>query len=359
MLLSFPHMGNIHFPLTRVCQVLDIPYLLPSPPGPKALALGQELAPEGSCLPFLLVLGNMREALDQGADTILMLGGSGPCRFGYFVYLADKLLKDAGYEFQMLIVDKGHHLENYTFLKKEREIKLSQIISAVQYGWELLNCQDMVERMEREYFPAVCEPLKFKEELAYYRKRIEEACSRTDLKSLRKGMVENLENTPRRPVESVLRIGLVGDIYTMLEPQANQHIEEYLLSKGICIYKDMAVTKWIPNVFLPWRKSKYKRHLLKESYPYLCNSVGGFGLESVASTCKLGKNEVDGIIQLFPLGCMPEIVARSALNKICKEERLPVMSITMDQHQSMTGFQTRLEAFLDLVQNKKEAPSAS
>jgi predicted nucleotide-binding protein (sugar kinase/HSP70/actin superfamily) len=119
----------------------------------------------------------------------------------------------------------------------------------------------------------------------------------------------------------------------------------------------MSLFNWIPNALLPWRKGPYKKRLLEYAAPYLADSVGGFGLESVANTRKLGLEAVDGIIQLFPLGCMPEIVAKSALNKICLWENIPVLSITMDQHDSTTGFITRVEAFLEVLQaQKKERP---
>lgn len=75
MLVSFPHMGRLHFALEKVFRIMEIPYIVPPFPGPIALHKGSELAPEGSCLPFCLVLGNMCEALERGADTLVMLGG--------------------------------------------------------------------------------------------------------------------------------------------------------------------------------------------------------------------------------------------------------------------------------------------
>ncbi len=353
MLLSFPHMGNLAKGIAKVCQKLSIPHLIPSSPGPKALELGQALAPEASCLPFTLVLGNMREALELGADTLIMLGGSGPCRFGYFIYLAEKILKNEGYEFRLLLIDKGKTWRSFSILRKESGVNWPQLLRTIHFGWEAVACEENLARLEREYVPLVMDSREFQGFLANCRKKLEAAERLQDIREIQYSAFQYLRSSKLRPTEDILRVGLVGDIYTLLEPYANHFLEEMLLARGISIVKEMSLSNWIPNVLLPWRKGPYKKRLLEYAAPYLADSVGGFGLESVANTRKLGLGAVDGIIQLFPLGCMPEIVAKSALNKICLREDIPILSITMDQHDSTTGFITRVEAFLELMQTQK------
>ena len=353
MLISFPHMGKLHLALARTFKLLDIPYLIPPLPGPAALQLGQELAPEGSCLPFCLVLGNMREALNSGADTLIMIGGKGPCRFGYFVYLAERLLLDAGYKFKTLIIDKGYLWQDYTYLKKNGGFSGQALIAAAKHGWQLVVCDETLSALKREYLPRALDPGKLNDYFTECSEELTRTQSIAEILQTHAKIENHIKKTPLLPASSVLRIGLVGDIYTLLEPYANHEIEDYLQSNGVSVYKEMAVSRWIPNILLPWRKGFYMKELLRDAYPYLQSTVGGFGLESVANTRKMGRRSVDGIIQLFPLGCMPEIVAQSAINRICQKEHLPVLSITMDQHDSITGFKTRLEAFLEMLGRKK------
>ena len=357
MLLSFPHMGNLAKGISKICQKIHIPYLIPSPPGPKALELGQALAPEASCLPFSLVLGNMREALEMGADTLIMLGGSGPCRFGYFIYLAEKILKNEGYEFQLLLIDKGKTWRSFSILRKEAGVTWPEFLRTIYFGWEAVVCEESLARLEREYLSRVKKTQNFQVFLSSCRQELDRAETLEDLKQIKDKALNYIGDADFHPPEEILRVGLVGDIYTLLEPYANHSVEELLLARGVSIAKEMSLSNWIPNALLPWRKGPYKKRLLEYAAPYLADSVGGFGLESVANTRKLGLEAVDGIIQLFPLGCMPEIVAKSALNKICLWENIPVLSITMDQHDSTTGFITRVEAFLEVLQaQKKERP---
>lgn len=354
MLVSFPHMGKMHLALEKACQILEIPCIVPALPGPETLRLGQELAPEGSCLPFCLVLGNIRESLEKGADSILMLGGSGPCRFGFFIYLAVQILKDAGYKFEPLIIDRGYHLNNLRILQDSNHNSILTLIKAAYFGWEILVCEETIARIEREYTPLVLEIAKFDEFLAEARNKL---CSVENLKEvafIRKDIMAFIKDVPMHPAEKSLKVGLIGDIYTLLEPYANHRVEEYLRNRGVVVYKEMSVSNWLPNILLPWRKSGYRQGLLAKAYPYLCSSVGGFGLETVANAKMMNETNVDGIIQLFPLGCMPEIVARSALDKMCRDEKIPALYVTLDQHHSMTGFETRLEAFLDMLYNRQQ-----
>ena len=349
MLLSFPHMGKLHLALSQTCRLLDIPYLVPSPPGPHALKLGQELAPEGSCLPFCLVLGNMREALEAGADTIMMLGGCGPCRFGYFVYLAVRILNDAGYRFQPLIIDRGYHWSNYGTIKRAGRVSMPSLVKAARLGWAMVVCEETIARIEREELPRVTEPHRWQKILNDCRDSLAETQSLEEVARIRERVLAGVSQMQFLPPDEVLKVGLVGDIYTLLEPYANYRIEEYLKEKGVAVYKEMAVSSWIPNTVLPWRRVRYYGGLLQEASPYLRFCAGGFSLETVANARKMKRRRVNGIIQLFPLGCMPEIVARSVLNRICHDDNIPVLSVTIDQHESMTGFETRLEAFLDMI----------
>jgi predicted nucleotide-binding protein (sugar kinase/HSP70/actin superfamily) len=333
---------------------LDLPYYQPSFPGPEVLRWGQELAPEGSCLPFVLILGNMREALENGVDTLVMLGGAGPCRFGFFAYLAEQILQDAGYQFKLLKIDRGYNWEALQTIKKASGANWNTFGKGLEFGWRILCYEENLARLEREYLSRSKEQAVFKATIQKRRESLDKIATLADIKKLQMEIAELPIVKSLSPREEVLSIGLVGDIYTMLEPYANQQIEELLLSKNICVYKEMAVSTWLPNILLPWRKKTYKERLLTIAFPYLNDSVGGFGLETVAVTRAYSQQDLDGVIQLFPMGCMPEIVARSALGKISSDEDLPFLSITLDQHESGTGFLTRIEAFLELVEARKE-----
>lgn len=99
-----------------------------------------------------------------------------------------------------------------------------------------------------------------------------------------------------------------------------------------------------------YRSLKPYHHQAK---PYLNHFVGGHGEETVGAAVHYAKQGYDGVIQLLPLGCMPEIVASSILPRIQEDYNIPIMTLTFDEHTGQAGVQTRLEAFMDLLERSK------
>ena len=64
------------------------------------MELGTKYSPEFVCTPFKTLLGSMIEALEGGADTLLMTHGL--CRLGYYGELLEQILRDLGYQFDFV-----------------------------------------------------------------------------------------------------------------------------------------------------------------------------------------------------------------------------------------------------------------
>jgi len=62
----------------------------------KTLDLGTKYSPETACLPLKLNVGNFLEAIEMGAEIIIMIGGRGPCRLGYYAAVEQEILRDLG-----------------------------------------------------------------------------------------------------------------------------------------------------------------------------------------------------------------------------------------------------------------------
>jgi predicted nucleotide-binding protein (sugar kinase/HSP70/actin superfamily) len=95
--------------------------------------------------------------------------------------------------------------------------------------------------------------------------------------------------------------------------------------------------------------------LLEDADPYLKYHVGAHGTESVAKTNRLMKDGFDGVLHLKPFGCMPEVNAMAALQRLSREHTFPVLFFSYDAQTSETGVQTRLEAFCDMLRMAKKA----
>ena len=61
----------------------------------------------------------------------------------------------------------------------------------------------------------------------------------------------------------------------------------------------------------------------------------------------------DGIIHIKPFGCTPEVGAIPIIRKVCSDYQMPVLFFSFDSETSDTGIKTRLEAFYDMLQERK------
>lgn len=97
--------------------------------------------------------------------------------------------------------------------------------------------------------------------------------------------------------------------------------------------------------------SPYVRRASKKYIPF---NVGGHARESVAHAVMSQRKKADGAIQIFPLGCMPEVVTKSVLPKISSDKDFPILSLVMDEITGEAGYATRIEAFLDMLEAKRK-----
>jgi predicted nucleotide-binding protein (sugar kinase/HSP70/actin superfamily) len=61
-----------------------------------------------------------------------------------------------------------------------------------------------------------------------------------------------------------------------------------------------------------------------------------------------------GLVQIYPMTCMPEIVSRSILPQVEKDYDIPILYLIVDEQTGEAGYQTRLEAFVDYIGKNRE-----
>jgi len=95
-------------------------------------------------------------------------------------------------------------------------------------------------------------------------------------------------------------------------------------------------------------------NIKKASREYLPMEIGGHARECIGEAMLSFKEGFDGAIQIFPMGCMPEIVSKSILPSISKDYDFPIMSLVVDDMTGEAGYITRVEAFLDLLERRRD-----
>jgi len=349
-------MGNLWISAKALLEGLNLEVVVPPPCTKKTLSLGVLHAPEFICLPLKINLGNYIEAAEKGADTIIIAGGKGPCRFGYYCRLEKEIMDDLGYNYEMIVLEppEKNFFEVIQDIRAIAKCSMLQLMNAVRTAWLKCCAVDEIENKvqvirARESCSGLADGI-YKEVL----KDIDRAQTGKEIVSAKRHALEALNEVPVDPEREIVRIALVGEIYTILEPFANQNIEKHLGKLGAEVKRSIYLSSWVNDHLLgsvlPLESTKEACRL---AAPYLNYFVGGHGRETVGSAVKYSREGFDGIIQIAPLTCGPEIVAEAILPEVSLCEGIPVMTIYMDEQSGEAGLITRLEAFVDMIRRKK------
>jgi len=350
-------MGMLATAYTRVLRAHGVDMRPPPPPTLETLNIGVRHSPEFACLPFKINLGNMVEALKSGADSILMPGGHGPCRFGYYGVIQEQILKGMGFDFTMARTDNPDSLSD--MVKTIRDISnIKGKFDGYRVFYLILMRMAALDRAVALYHyrkPRELQRGATDRALAEAVRVIdEEATSFLGLFRARMKVREIFRGVRidkgRRPV----KIGVLGEIFVVIEPFANMDVEKRLGEMGVEVVRGVWLSDWLNDRFRfkPLRRNQ-SRLSRKLARGYLNYPSGGESIETVGKTLKFLREGVDGVLHIMPFTCMPELVASTVLHRISRESDYPVLSLTFDEQISQANLMTRLEAFVDLLERKR------
>lgn len=143
--------------------------------------------------------------------------------------------------------------------------------------------------------------------------------------------------------KNCIKVGIIGELYTSMEENANYFIEKELSNMNI------EVTRYTNVTFLLVTKRFKEKYYLWKARKYCKYSMGSDAMENISRAKILIDKGYDGIIHIKPFGCTPEIGAMKVLEKLCTNEKIPLMFLTFDTNTSELGIKTRLEAFNDML----------
>ena len=77
---------------------------------------------------------------------------------------------------------------------------------------------------------------------------------------------------------------------------------------------------------------------------------------SCAHALEFAEEGFDGIIHIYAMGCMPQTALKPALKKISAEKNIPILELGLGEKFNEAGIETRPDAFIDLLKQKKARP---
>lgn len=356
--VSFPSMGTSSIVFRDLMEALGNEVVFPPKPTEKTLSLGTRYAPEFACVPYKIVLGTYLEVLEKGTDTLVTSGGCGPCRAGLYGNLHEVILKDLGYDFEMIIFELPRFgwkrfFHNIRVLNGKR-LSLPRLLPVIRTCWTKLVALDALEKLSHYVRPR---ELNKGETTRVYRQcvaALDKARTLQEVREARRAGEAKLRSIPQDPTRKPLRVGLVGEIYVLIEPFANLDIEQTLGELGVEVHRSIYLSGWVvDNTVTDTLGQVGGLEIKRAAAPYLPEMVGGHGQDSIGNTIIYAHRGFDGVVQLSPFTCIPEIVAKSILPQVSKDYNIPVLSVACDELTGKAGLQTRLEAFVDLMERKR------
>jgi predicted nucleotide-binding protein (sugar kinase/HSP70/actin superfamily) len=348
---SFPHIGNYCVVIENMLRHIFKNHKVLVPPAitKRTLELGSKYSPDFVCVPFKYNLGNFIEALEAGANVLIQSGGG--CRYGYYAEIQEQILRDLGYKFDFIRLF-AKDMNARTLYRTARRFGTRLGIFGVTYyvllATEMVRKMDLIEAYIRENVGFEVVPGSFERLHKSFLKSLGGVDNFRQLNAVFRDYRRKFKSLKVDKPQNCLKVGLVGELYTLMEPFSNYYIEKELAKNKIQISRFITVT------FLLFQKPKLRPKILLAAGRYLKYDLGADGTDSVERSRALAERGYDGIIHIKPFGCIPEINAMPVLQKISRDFRIPILYFSFDSQTSEVGVKTRLEAFCDMLLMRKE-----
>jgi predicted nucleotide-binding protein (sugar kinase/HSP70/actin superfamily) len=357
--VTFPHMGNIYLAVKALFDGLGIDYAIPPFNSRKALEIGSFYSPEEICLPFKIMIGNYIQAIEMGADTVIITGSCGPCRFGEYCEMQMKLLKRLGKPLDFIVIDAPKAIGVNKLLSRLGKIAKSntkskaQKLLALSRAIRVMSMIDHLEAMVHEKAGYEKNRGKCKELLHRTRAEALKCNNPAEMLEVLRNAHKSLNKIETDSQKKPVRIAVIGEIYTVIEPFSNLYIEDKLMDYGVSTRRKLTPSWWVGNMVLtPTRL--HGLDIRRGSKKYLPYYIGGHARECIGEAVLSADEGMDGAIQIFPMGCMPEIVSKAILPSVARDRDFPIMSLVVDEMTGEAGYVTRIEAFIDMLERRKE-----
>ena len=343
-IVSVPRIGDYHVIIEMLVErCLDCKILPSFAVTRRTVEIGSKNSPDMICTPFKITLGGFIEAVQKGANTLVMLGSG--CRLGLYDILQKQVLQDLGYDIEMLVL--------FDYLANEQRLfkSLSEAnpdLTLEQFNHVLGIVVQIVIDMDRfgEYMRRnmAFEINKGEHERLYrtYLKDVHSAQSTIEAEAIAARCEAQLcrvaTDKPRNPI----RIGIVGEMYAVIEPSINCYMEKWLLEHRVEIIRPVDLTRIAAALFTVDEQ-------IERSGGYVTYNVGSTANDSIAHAYEMIQEGIDGIIHIKPSACSPEITCMTILQNMSRDHNVPITYLTFDTETSEAGLHTRLEAFHDML----------
>lgn len=364
MKVSFPHMGCVTG-YKLLLEKLGHEVIMPQRPSQRTMELGVKYSPEFICFPFKVMMGTYIECAEAGAEMIITSGGCGPCRAGMYPDVHQKVLNELGYNVRVVVFDSMFQ-DFGAFCEKLKAVKngtpMPKLLKYISFAFDVIKKMDTLEKqlkIRRAYEKNIGDFSRAWQKIV----RIFEKCgNKKDAKQAYQKAIEIFDSIPVTEVKESdrIRVGIVGEIYVVMEPTVNKNVEEILNNLGIEVENVQYISDWVMHNIVPAHLPFPKSHrVFRLSDPVAPINCGGHDKENMGWVFDFAQRGFDGVVHLMPFACLPELVNLGKFPAISNELNMPILSLSLDEQMGEAHVKTRLEAFSDLIRSKHNAKNNS
>jgi len=340
-------MGDYHVIFDDLVGMTGCRTVAPPPITRRTLEIGTLHAPDSVCVPFKYNLGNYIQAIENGANVIFTSAGG--CRFEYYCECHKQILDDLGYKVKFIKTS----LDTLYYDVKSMNPEFSKL--AYYHGFMLqiqkLNLMDRLGDILRKRIGFETQSGSYEKFWRQFLIDIRKPKNIPATWLFGRRAERELRKIPFEKPENPLKVGIVGELYMIMEPFSNFYLEKTLGKMGVEVHRWITLSSILHHGV---DGSRAAREFFSWVAPYVKYHLGAHGTESASRMAWMLKNKYDGIIHVKPFGCMPEINAMPAMYKMSRDFNVPLVCFSFDSHTSEAGVKTRLEAFYDMIYYKKQ-----
>jgi len=350
--LAIPNMGNYSIAFAAIADAIGVtPWV--SQTTPEIMKLGIEASPDSLCLPFKTFIGHFIKAAREGVEFGIMVDGEGPCRLRYYRKMLQEIIDKQG--LKMHIFGLGTDAIKPEIIK-HFDPPFFKFWRGAYWAMHKMFVIDMVERESWTIRPREITKGSTTELMNQCLNELKKAKTGKEIKKLKAIFKERFKEIKTNDSREILKVALVGESGVLRDTYLNHSIEELLGGMGVTVTNFFLLGEELKSIFSPTLSKKRK---FKVARPYLKTKIGGHALDTVAHSILCAEQNWDGIVHLAPSGCMPEISVRPVLHRAACDYDIPVLECSFDEHTSHVGMVTRLEAFVDMLYQRKNRAGAN
>lgn len=355
---EFQLMGN------DLANAIGIEFVASVPTTENLLLFGDQISPDNWCLDVKAIFGSIVKAIESGADTIFLFHYAypvinyGPCLLpwacdNYFDVAIKKMFPEkdiaifSGAWWNLTVVSL-----NITKALKKRGLNSPDMVfkikKSLEKSWKKI-CL-FQEAKDMYYEIGAVDYAKFS---PMYKNLKNIIYNENDYQTVATATKKFIDSLVKEKIKTskLTKIGVFGDFYSLsLEHYPFFNIEELLM-------KDLGVSLIQPFTFFSVFDKKQVNLLKKyreKTQKHIKYWMGGSDYYTIPMTLLLKDKKVDGIVHASVFSCHPEAICSNVFKMIDSDEGLPpILELTFDSHTQIEAVKVRLEAFVDMLNAKK------